>query len=445
MKEFELQYKDLGVGLRRESRTVRNRAGLVSCYNLVPRETSLEPYSPISCPFSATVTWPFPQIFTLSKYNLYVLNGSLYSFDEDFNLTLLLIGPGWDAEPWHVADFGTYVIMSNTKGVMYYDVTAGLWKRSFSPTSTYPSMSSVCNFNGQLIGCGVTSSWYDCDSNSVVWSDIGSLDLTLDQMNLSGYQHMPVKGNALCVKPLGKGVVIYGDTYVYYMYPAMQTFGFMQLAGYGIANRNAVAGNVHQHAFVDSTGKVRFINAELAIKELGFQEFLYPLLEETLIASFNEAENEYHFCTDAVNYILTEEGKLASHLQSITSIGSTADGPICMAQDLSDESGFFITDSLDFALRGQKTIQALEFGLNSDQDCQAAVMWKNNYQGSFTQSPYRPLNHEGVAHVFAAGSDIRAKFYTPDYSYTFVDSLRIKYKVTDKRFVRGIYANQSIA
>lgn len=446
MREFELEYKGLGAGLRRRSRTVRSEYGLTECYNLVPQELGLEPYDPISMPFtSKAVNWPFPQVLTLSKYHLLLEPSGAYTIDDDFNLTAVLNGSENSKGLWHVADFGTYVLLTDGATFIYFDTTYELWKRQVNPSSTLPLVNTVCAFNGQCVAGGINSDWYDCDGNSVIWSKIGSLDFLLDQMNLSGYHHMPIKGEVLCVKPLGKGVVVYGSTYIMLMFPAEQSFGFHKLGSYGLCGRDAVAGDLRHHVFVDLSGRLRMIDSEFNVKDLGYQEFFYPLLGEDIIASFNPVTGEFNFCTEDMNYILTDKGALASHLQCITSIGITDQGVICMAENLSDTSGYFTTDSIDFHQRGQKTIQAATFALESDQSCQAAIDWRNNHKNSYQRSPLKPVNQEGVAHLPVAGSDLRVHFYTPDYTNTFVDTMTVKYKVTDKRYLRGIYADQAIA
>src|SRR4030042_6688078 len=64
MKEFTVPFRDgFKKGLKQWRRTPRGQEGLGTCYNLKPSEEGLRPYEYITNPTTATIDWPFPQLF----------------------------------------------------------------------------------------------------------------------------------------------------------------------------------------------------------------------------------------------------------------------------------------------------------------------------------------------------------------------------------------------
>jgi len=391
-------------------------------------------------------TWPLPQILITSKYRLLITQQDLYSIDADWNLEHLLTWiQSYTDEHWHIADYGTFAVLVNKIKMIYFDVASGMWVRRLEPESHYPMLGTICNFHGQLVGGNVLSDWYGCGENSVVWSEIGSFNFTPGKGNVAGFKFLPAEGEVLVVKQLGKGVVIYGSNYIYYMFPAEQTFGFQAIANYGICGRSAVAGDEHKHCFIDYSGKLRVITAELEIQDLQCRRYFYPLLDEVITVSYDPTESRFFICGETTGYVLTSDGFLAEHYQRITSIGQTDEGVVGVAKESDDKSAYFVTEILDFHSRGKKTIQALDFGLEADQECKTGVWWKNSFKDAFSPSPLTTVNNEGVAHLPVSGSDLKIAFHASDYEDISINSLRIRFKITDKRYIRSEYASSVTA
>ena len=98
------------------------------------------------------------------------------------------------------------------------------------------------------------------------------------------------------------------------------------------------------------------------------------------------------------------------------------------------------TEEFDFGYRGQKTIFVLEVGCKNYATAMAAIDWVID-NGDWQLTHWQVLNNQGVATLIIAGTDfnVRLKFsgVTAD---TVVNYIKVRYKMTDVRSIRGIYA-----
>ena len=116
-QEFILR-EELTRGLRPASRSVRNSASLLKCNNARPTRFGLKSNSVVTNPFgTATLDWPFPQIFRGKDITLSCERTAIYEVDDsglpwartqistfDFN------SPGTSKEipsggQWHFLDY----------------------------------------------------------------------------------------------------------------------------------------------------------------------------------------------------------------------------------------------------------------------------------------------------------------------------------------------------
>ncbi len=100
------------------------------------------------------------------------------------------------------------------------------------------------------------------------------------------------------------------------------------------------------------------------------------------------------------------------------------------------------TDAIDFGLRAIKTLTAVEVGLDSAAACHVVVEYRYGKTGNFTALAAVPVNTEGVAYVNVSAVEfrvlVRANSFTntkPKISY-----INLRWKLSDKRQIRGIYA-----
>lgn len=448
MKEFEKRFDSEDInGLRVSSNMPRDSMKLAQCFNTIPTEYGLESYDPVINPLITTVTfnWPFPQIFMGKRRRIVMDKDKVYSINFDWSLTLELdlsayytANPTWDYSIWHLADFYTYVVISNENLVIIYNTVTSSYE-VHSATSTIPVFTTMTNFNGQAVAGNITSSWYDADDNSTIWSKIGSMDFLPDQYNTSGYRPMPWDGEVLKIMKLGEGVIVYGDEGILLMRPAEQYWSFKKLANYGIAGRGAVNGDETNHVFVDTNGFLRKISAGGGIEKLGYQEFFSPMLLNDIVISHSGYQNRFSIGDGSTSYILSNEG-LGKIDQAITSMSFYSGGNIGIVSSINDNNDYIIESHIfDFRFRGIKTLTMQEYSVNSDDECFAAVAYRYDKKVEFKQTPWVRLNKEGVVYVPTGGIDFKWLFKCEDYTNVNLDHVIIKFKTTDKRYIRGAY------
>jgi hypothetical protein len=140
--------------------------------------------------------------------------------------------------------------------------------------------------------------------------------------------------------------------------------------------------------------------------------------------------------------VLTQFGLYKSH-QVTTGIGRYRGNKLTgFITDLADYEGRMVSDTIDFRLRGMKTIETLEFGLDSGSDVYAGVNFKYDYvkNNIYRSGTLKPVSYEGVVYPGVTASDFRIKLKLTDYRDGLkLDYVNVKWKFPDKRSVRGLY------
>ena len=435
MQEYTVKYEGFQSGLRPSWQGRRQQAFLLECLNVQPFQESVTSIQPIISPVpQQEVIFPFPQlvianeIFQLNASSVQRLSGNFQPI-ASMNVT--------SGDSWQWADFGKFVLFANGQTVVQYREGEG-----FLPW-TGPKFSTCCSFNGQLVVGGFAPSWYDAGLNSVGWSKIGSADFTIDKSNTAGYAH--VDGDVLCVKQLGKGFLAYSDRSVNFFSPVAEpvvTFAQQSLENIpGIASRNAVGGNSTKHLLVDSVGQLWLLTNE-APKMLGYQDFLSRMLGTDIIVTYNEATQNFSISNEEVSFVWNERG-MAKHYQAITSQSVFAGGAIGFFEAVDDQGFLLKTDSLDFGFRGLKTLTSVELAHSSNAYVYVALDWRYDTKEPFRSSRWVRLNERGIATLMVTAADFRVKLQSSDYRNMELDYALLKFKISDKRNIRGGHASQT--
>lgn len=457
MREFYFTFDGLKAGLRRDHRNPRNVQALVECMNAKAYERKLGPYVPFvlpaytfaGAPVSLSLEWPFPQLIGGTDYDFLVIRDTLNAEDLVYTigaggvltqigvcdvLTYLAYGDRFD-----VADFGPYVLMTNGLMMVYYDILGTVWVAG-PVIANVPLMGTVCNFRGQAVGGDIRSAWHGCGTDSVVWSMIGEMNFNPDLTNEAGFRNLPFSGSVRRVMELGDYVVVYGSNGILGMQPVSTpaaTFGFKEVLDIGIPCKTAVGGNDKEHVFLGSDGWLRKIDATLTVKKLGYYEFMNPLGE--VVVSFDPREEGEHYISDGVTgYVLTPWGLGQCH-QLLSSVERINDEITGIFGDDGDMEYRVKTDTVDLGYRGLKTLQVLEHGLYSPTAARAGVEWRND-SSAFVDAGSRPLNDQGIVTRPISGAEFRLKFEADNYIDVELDYITARYKMTDMRSIRGIYA-----
>jgi hypothetical protein len=442
-----------------------NAEFLYKCLGFRCGKGRLEPHILLTNPIPVTVDmyydWPFPQFISGEKFNLLVIRDTLnaqdsvYSLSADhltvthiFDVDELTFGVG---TPMEVADFGKYVFMTNGVCMIIWDIVLNAW-RPFTVDALIPMMRTVCNFKGQAVGGGVLSAWHDCDETYYLWSKIGAMDFTPGQDNEAGYRRDPLGGEVYHTRRLGENVIGYSSKGVVRIYPVTtpaSTMGFEELHDVGLINRGAMNGNLREHVFVDSDYNVWRLGigvdvgglslAKVNPKLLGYSQQIEQLAGEDIIVTYDPAKGDFYIGNSTKTFLLTSKG-LTEVLQHPSAVWRS-NGQSHMIPDTADSLlPLIVSEPIDMTYAGQKTLSTIESdaAVVSDPEAGADCTYDNN---TWMLAGYKPMNNQGIANAMVSGNTFRICLRFGDiYSGTKISYIKARFKMTDLRGIRGVYA-----
>ncbi len=495
-------FKDMALGNKFLSR----------CEGLKPRPWGLRSAHDVTNPFASDQfdEFPFPQLLNGREVMLLAGKDKIHSVGEDWSLSeldLYNIADELEADTvmpggaWHMADFGevwllfngSCVVISPKRGAMFGEEDRLLVQDSIQ-------MNTGCAFRGRMVTGGFSpaefwsntwmSLWdhltrtvdYSVDTamnglgkNFVMWTTIGGGDLLhlllpdqaiqgvlkeagnglektyfLDLMrrNESGFMPMPWSGEVLCVKQLGKGVMVYGENGISLLIPVIEpfsTFGLQEIADFGIADRGAVGGDIFEHVFVNEGGKLFKIGADYKLQMLGYEEYLGAYINEGTTVSHDSELKHSYISNKHRTFVLTETG-LGRSSQVITSTVFTNGELLGIAEDTLEET-HIVTESFDFQVRDLKTVTTMEVGLKCSEDVNAyvAVLYRYAKNDNFNFSDWTPLNKEGFARIQITALEFRFCVKVEDIENIEIDYINVRWQSSASRTKRGLDADTANA
>lgn len=437
MKEYVDVFK-FDKGLRPYSYNSRNSGYLTQCRNMVPRRGLLTSYEAIVNPIQdpnnyhwpLVADWPFPQFFSLYGFNWVATRLGIYKLDANFN-AIIEVGVDQRNSIWNVADFWDFALFSN--GAMTFIIEPSTGDLHPYLQDDIPAAGAVCAFRGQILLGNVVG----YDPNMLLWSEIGKASFALVRTNTAGYKPLPFQGAILKLKPLGEFVVAYGAGGICIVRPAgdvMATYATKEYLNFGIAGVGAVCGNDQEHVFICESGKLWRISADTRIEELGYQEFIGPLGD--VMMSYNPINRDVYISDGVTTYLLTSEG-LCEIFQNISSATIYAGAMIGCFSNQTDTSVSIVTDKIDFGVRGKKTVDHIEVASMS----QMSVFMRHGG----VQTPSVKMNSHGVVRLRMMQDDFQFGLTASSYLNQQLDYMNIRWKMTDKRFIRSPYVGQATA
>ena len=294
-----------------------------------------------------------------------------------------------------------------------------------------------------------------------------------NDMVVYGSRFMPLLGPAAVVPPLGQ----YGEDYQFehdiggvslmtLKSPGAGIIGWGEtvISTIGVPRGRPVAGNLDKHLYVDVHGVLWLLEVGKKKVRLGYEEFIKPLMtrstgEDLVFVSYDEKEDEFYissaYTIGAANttYLLSKNG-LSKVYQSVMSIASynkydaaTGTYPTTiectLGQNSTDLSGSICTSKMDMGMRAIKTITGLEVGAQNGAAMVANVEYKYNTVDAFTASVPKPVHKSGIVTPMVAGTDFRVRVKSTSYVDFDIDYLGIRWKVNDKRLIRGLHESTS--
>ena len=202
---------------------------------------------------------------------------------------------------------------------------------------------------------------------------------------------------------------------------------------------SAIGGNENIHVFVDTDGNLWRIKKDFSIQKLGYREYMNLMTAADIVVEHNPVLREFHISDDSYGFILTEKG-LGKCYQEVTTVAVDNGTSYGVFHDQSDAQARIITDTLDFGLRGLKTLQTVEVGgYHSSGTVSAYAQWRVDKTAALTTSPTVLVNPDGVSTLVVTADEFRVGLTYTSYSGVEVDYMNFKLKLSDKRYVRGKY------
>jgi hypothetical protein len=266
--------------------------------------------------------------------------------------------------------------------------------------------------------------------NFVAWSDIGSLSFTIGRANVAGERPLDWSGRVYVVKKLHGKVVVYGENGVSFLVPSGTTYGLNTINRTGIIGRNAVTGDDSKHFFIDKTGQLWLLTDTLQL--LDYSEYLSSLLSTTTML-YDAADNLVYICDGAVGFVYSPaSGSLGKGPVNLTGLGRK-DGTLYVTSSSAIVTDPFeiCTDIIDMRSRNSKTIYSLEFGTDLTGSLYTAVDYRSDKALSFSMTPWRTVNNNGVANIVVHGREFRIRVRLTSYEYFEIDYIKIDGVVND--------------
>jgi len=450
MREVSSRFEGFSIGLRKYAKVPRNTQVLTQCLNAKVGRSGLEEYTSITSPFVAlpTLSHPFPQLIPTMPARYIAVADKVYLVNTDWSLTSQLTGIT-GSRLFHVADFGAWQVWTNGTKLIERNYSTGV----FSISAETWTARTVCNFRGQLVVGGISTS----RDHQVFYSQIGTgtLATVLAYTGVSpSAGMMPMlwrkQGSVYMVKPLGKAIMVYGSCGITamikeseYALSYIPVFGRKEIANFGIASAHAVAGDDTMHVFIDEGGTAWQIGEDLVMKELGYQEFFSAMTMANIVGSFDSNQKEFYF-TDGSNTYLLSQGGLTWIFENPTSLEFVSGGLIGVRGQSADTTFVAVTDTIDFGNRGVKTITGVELGMTWPSalgaTLEVAVDYRYNTTSAFTRSAFKAVNANGFVFPIVSAVEFRLVIKASSYIGCSLDYADIRWKQSDKRMIRGTYA-----
>jgi len=270
--------------------------------------------------------------------------------------------------------------------------------------------------------------------NWVGWSKIGQASFVLDRVNDAGFRPMDWRGHVLALKQLQNDAIIYGTGGITRMIPSGHTFGFRDILPIGIKSKNAVCGSLAIHYFIDRNDQFWSLT-DRDLNFLDFQEYLGTLQNPQLF--YDEFLTRVIISDADAGFIYTAAG-LGGGYGNLTAYTYLEGNLLTQSPgEILQDPLEFATDIIDLGRRGQKTLESVHVGTDTDQRLFLAYDYRFSKSSQFVSTPWVIINPSGVGFLKCAGEEFRIKirsYYLTEFA---IDYININYKTTDQRFSRS--------
>ena len=413
--------------------------------------------NPIPPIYDIYYSWPFPQVLVGERYIIVVvrenINGryQIYFATEDCHVMTPIAsiddptyGLGGLME---AADFGEYIFMTNGAASVIWNPATNAWQ-TFVTTADIPLMTTVCNLKGQAIGGGILSPWYDCDKTYYVWSKIGYMSFIPDVENEAGYRRCPYGGEVYNVRRIGEYAIGYsskGITRITTPNSPISTLGFDEIGNIGMINKGAVNGDYNEHIFVGEDYSVREValhgdlSKQYNVLELGYQQYMKQLEGEPIIVSYEPSEQNFYIGNSRKTFLLSPYG-MTEVMQHPSTVWRCNNESYMLPDTVDASNPTICSEPFDMGYKGQKTVFVIESDAFSNTGGEVSVDYANDLV-NWKTTAFKPINNMGIGTLVAAGNNFRFRLrFTSIDEEAKIGYIRARYKMTDLRGIRGVYA-----
>jgi len=402
-------------------------------------------------------TWPNPQtlvslneIFALGTTTVFTANPSTWALTS----ASVVDTSGNPASPtaggvWHTAMIGDLWVACNGNSMLISGAdiittdnapnTVGTLKGRLlaGGMASFISSASADNINSLRVSHGDYSS-FSLEENMLYYASADIMDFfhllfgTFNkelltqyfQNNEAGYLPMNWKGKIHCIKELGDGAVVYGESGIAFVKFEESPIALsrVDLASYGIAERGAVAGDIFEHCFIDENLKIRKITPDLKISEPLYDDYTTGFTD-SIVGTFDPIERNYFFCDDVFGLVLSDSG-LSLVTASYSSMFVHGGSLIKIASASASGVQKFTTGFFDMGSRDHKLVVGVRLGTTVES--RVRLRYRDSSLVSISTSSWVTIDATGYAEFMISAIEFQIEVErtgsgTPSYTSLFVE------------------------
>ena len=261
-------------------------------------------------------------------------------------------------------------------------------------------------------------------ANWLRWSKIGALNFTQDRSNVAGKMPLPFKGAIYAILRRGPNIIVYAKNGVATLIPRDVAFGYTVLSNVGLKNKTAVIDTVDAHYYVDSKGRLYAIKGA-GLELLDYREWLAGL--GTVAMAFNPETRLLYIGDGTTGYLYNvDTGSFGKGPATVTGAGIQDGTLYAVASGTMTIPNFAnTTDIYDFGTRKMKSIQSLEFGVDTSLVLQAAIDYRHYKSSAFATTSWRTIDRRGQVFIACMGTEFRFLIKATSAGVFHVDSLKV--------------------
>ncbi|HUV85196.1 MAG TPA: hypothetical protein VMV86_05755 [Methanosarcinales archaeon] len=285
------------------------------------------------------------------------------------------------------------------------------------------------------------------------------------RQNMMGMAPMPFQGQVKELLALGDYILAFSEVGVASMKPVSSpepTYGIVNLQIGGIISKGAVAGNDRFCLYVDNSGALVMIGADMKHTVLGYREFFYNMIGTDVLVSFvptpytNSSFGMFYITNGTYSYCYDDKGlhETWQVVKSAHYLNGAIVGSCDLSEDVADDEGRIGVDLGDLNEPGIKSIEWVEVDFEEIKHettytptLQVAIEYRYNRasDGGWTSSAWKTVNKEGIVFFPISGVYFRLKIKVAKYGNFNFTNGSIGIKAGDKRFKRYFQISPSNA